>query len=418
MTFPRTPTKINSSGPVSCIVQDNLHPHDFDNRSELRDYIFRKLASRKYEVNTIKLFPEPNTWYPKPAAPASDGKPPLTTTNCHQPAPSALNQILVLLKLVDELHQPFRKLVPFSLIIDVGWLSTLLDIYPIAPTAFLKCEMEFLSIQSENHPQPNQVVFFTMLEIIRLLLKKPQEDIQWSFIDVYLSEKIVGWRHDVHDSKTLTAQYILKLSTYIRTELSSVNLSRSLNRLDEWTEVLSLDLRRCRSSVFLPGRDRLEIYYHVTSGDSNDGHFRTIERIETQYLPTMMKDASITGLRLLQKLMYLTRQFSFRLLHSVERRKDKSKTREFLNKLSDLAELSIDVWSQCGPDASAAEIFEILRIMDGIDNRLQKAGFKDGVFFKAKVKFMRWCCTQDWFQRSVAELHPEWLMRIDTLNEK
>jgi hypothetical protein len=325
---------------------------------------------------------------------------------------------MALLKLVEELYPPFRKLVPFSLIVDAGWLSTLLDIYPIAPTAFLKCEMEFLSIQSESNLEPNQLIFFTMLEIIRHLIQKSQDDIQWSYLDLYLSDKIAGWQHDVHDSKTLTAQYVLKLSTYIRTELSCANLERSLNRLDEWTEVLSLDLRRCRSWIFLPSKDRLVIYYLVKCHDSDRGHFCAIERIETQYLSNFMMEKPITPLRILRKLMYLTRQFSFLLLHSVERRKNKGKTREFLNKLSDMAELGVCAWSECGPNASAAEIFGILRVMDRIDSRLEKAGFRDGVFLKAKVKFMRWCCMQDWFQRSVAELHPEWLVAPDITNEK
>lgn len=402
------------------MAPENLLSDNFDDRVQLRAHILHKLASGKYDISATNLFPQPTTFSSKPEILPSQKTPSSSSTNNNQSAPPSLNEVtktMVLLKLVEELYPPFRKLVPFSLIVDVGWLSTLLDIYPIAPVAFLKCEMEFLSIQPETHLEPNQLIFFTMLEIIRHLTQKPQDDIQWSYFDIYLSEKIDGWRHDVHDLKTLTAQYVLKLSTYIRTELSCANLERSLNRLDEWAEVLSLDLRRYRSSVFLPIKDRLVIYYLVRCNDSDRGHFCAIERIERQYLPTFMMDKPVTPLRVLRKLMYLARQFSFLLLSSVERRKNKRKTTEFLDKLSDMAELGVRAWSECGSDASAAGIFGILRVMDRIDNRLEKAGFKDGVFFKAKVKFMRWCCMQDWFQRSVAELHPEWLVAPDITNK-
>ena len=258
-----------------------------------------------------------------------------------------------------------------------------------------------------------------MLEIIRLLIQKCPNEIRWRSFDSYLADRVVGWRQDVHHSKPVTTTYICKLSTYIQTELSEANLTCSLSHLDEWAEALSISLHSSRPRAYLPSRDRLEIYYLIMSSTSDGGHFCAIDQIETNYLPHVRLDGEVTGPQLLQKLIYLARQFSFVLLSSVERRNNKSKTAEFLEKLSGLAETSVDTWSRVGPrGASATEIFRILRMMNRIDNRLRKAGFKDGVFLKAEVKIMKWCCLQEWFQVSVAKLHPEWLDGTDRSVER
>jgi len=414
MSSQSTATKVTLSTTNICITPENLRSRSTDEFNGIRDQKTFTLPAGVDFIDAIQSYYKSNTWCPKPP---SHVQPSTATHNDQQPPPALLNQSQkfdFLLDLADGLYQPFRKLVPFSLLSDMGWLSTLLDIYPFAPPIFLKTEMEFLSFSCSGHLQPNQVVFFTMLEIIRLLIQKCPDEIQWRPFDLYLADRVIGWRQDIHHSKPVTAIYICKLSNYIRTELASANLTRSLSRLDEWAEALSMNLHRSRPRVYLPGRDRLEIYYLLMSSTSDGDHFGAIEQIETNYLPYIRLDGKVTGLYLLQKLIYLTRQFSFILLSSVERRKNKSRTAEFLEKLSGSAETSVDAWSRAGPDrASASEIFGILKMMDGIDNRLQKAGFKDGVFLKARVKIMRWCCLQEWFQVSVAKLHPEWLDGTD-----
>jgi len=410
MSSQSSATEVKLSRMTLSVTLDNLRNHDAGECNVIRDKETFTLPAGMDFIDAIQSYYKSNTWYPE--SPSHVQPSPPTKNNQQLPA-VPLNQSQkfdFLLHLADALYQPFRKLVPFSLLIDMGWLSTLIDYYPFAPSIFLKTEMEFLSISSAGHPQPNQVVFFTMLEIIRLLMQKYPDGIQWRSFDLYLADRVVGWRQDVHHSKPVTATYICKLSTYIRTELSEASLPRSLSHLDEWAEALSISLHRSRPRVYLPGRDRLEIYYLIMSSTSDGSHFGAMDQIETNYLPHVRLDGKVTGLHLLQKLVYLSRQFSFILLASVERRKNKSRTAEFLGKLNALAETSVDAWSRAGPHgASATEIFRILRMMDRIDNRLRKAGFKDGVFFKAKVRIMRWCCLQEWFQVSVAKLHPEWL---------
>ena len=419
MSSQSSPTEFKLSRATLSITRENVRTHDADGCSVIRDEKTFTLPVGLDFIDAIQSCYKSNTWYPKPP---SHIQPPSPTRNDQQPSPPHLcesQKFDFLLHLADALYQPFRKLVPFSLLIDMGWLSTLLDVYPFAPSIFLKTEMEFLSISSAGHPQPNQVIFFTMLEIIRLLIQKCPDDIQWRSFDLYLADRVVGWRQDVHHSKPVTETYICKLTTYIRTELSEASLTRSLSHLDEWADALSISLHRSRPRVYLPSRDRLEIYYLIMSSTTDGSHFDAIDQIETSYLPNVRLDGKVTGLHLLQKLIYLARQFSFILLSSVERRKNKSRTAGFLEELSSLGETSVDAWSRVGPrGTSATEIFRILRMMDRIDNRLRKAGFKDGVFFKAKVKIMRWCCLQEWFQVSVAKLHPEWLEGTDGFVEK
>ena len=402
-------TEVKLSRMTLSVTRDNLRTDETDECHVVRDKETFTLPTGANFIGAIESYYKSNTksqFHIQPSPPPR---------NDQEPSPSRLNQSQkfdFLLHLADALYQPFRKLVPFSLLIDMGWLSTLLDIYPCSPPIFLKTEMEFLS--ASCHPQLNQVVFFTMLEIIRLLLQKCPDEIHWRSFDLYLADRVVGWRQDVHHSKPVTATYICKLSTYIRTELSEATLTRSLSHLDEWTEALSISLHLSRPRAYLRGPDRLEIYYLIMSSTIDGGHFDAIDQIETNYLPHLRLDDKVTGLYLLQKLIYLAQQFSFILLSSVERRKNKSRTSQFLEKLSSLAETSVDAWSRVGPrGASATEIFRILRIVNRIDSRLRKAGFKDGVFFKAQVNIMRWCCSQEWFQVSVANLHPEWLDGTD-----
>jgi hypothetical protein len=76
--------------------------------------------------------------------------------------------------------------------------------------------------------------------------------------------------------------------------------------------------------------------------------------------------------------------------------------------MGDIAELAVTVWSVIGPQTSASELLWMVEIMDGIDAKLAKSGFVDGVFGKAKVKIMLWCCKQEWFQKALGERHPNW----------
>ena len=80
----------------------------------------------------------------------------------------------------------------------------------------------------------------------------------------------------------------------------------------------------------------------------------------------------------------------------------------FLDAMGDIAELAVTVWSVVGPHTSASELLLMVEVMDEIDAKLTKTGFEDGVFAKAKIKIMLWCCKQEWFQKVLREKHPEW----------
>ena len=80
----------------------------------------------------------------------------------------------------------------------------------------------------------------------------------------------------------------------------------------------------------------------------------------------------------------------------------------FLDAIGDIAELAVTVWSIVGPHTSASELLSMLEIMDEIDAKFTKIGFEDGVFAKAKIKIMLWCCNQEWFPMTLRQKNPEW----------
>jgi len=198
MSSQSTSAKVTLSTTSFCITPDNLRPHGTDEFKGVRDQKTFTLPAGADFIDAIQSYYKSNTWCPEPPSHAQTS----TGTHNDQPPPALLSRSQkfdFLLDLADALYQPFRKLVPFSLLIDLGWLSTLLDIYPFSSPIFLKTEMEFLSISSAGHPQPNQVVFFTMLEIIRNLIQKCPDEIQWRPFDLYLADRVTSWRQRSSD---------------------------------------------------------------------------------------------------------------------------------------------------------------------------------------------------------------------------
>lgn len=391
------------------------HPQNSKYPVPLRDEIIAQILSTVNLVSQGKLFSkslairDPNE---QPQDPEIELTAHITSRqNGPSPVGPGSKQIGIC-KMIDALHPPFRRIIPFSLLVRTEWLTLILDIYRALPPEFLVTEIDFLSTIVASSTRPNQVIFFSMLEIIRLISRTPYDEIQWASFDAYLSDVIVGWRNEVRRSKGISPYYISKIKAYINIDITPTDLPLSQARLDEWTNALLLKIRPIRPLIHLPWQERLEIYYLAIAANRGGSHFPTMEEIEAHYLLSIT-DGDVTGLHLLHRVCYLTRQFSFILLDSSERRKDKAKTEEFLSKLADIAEAGVFTWSCAGPSTSAGEILEIMEVMESIDDRLAKAGFKDGVFLRAKVRVMRWCCLQKWFQRSVEDRHPDWFLASD-----
>ena len=423
-----TPVDFVPTPPSECIDDEKCQAEappatpDSAAHSRLREELRHRIASTHESLDLTKNDFEKHPWFPKP--PPFKAPDSLPATN-QAPDPSHLNPTESRLatdasihtasihKMVDALYQPFRKILPFSLLSEVAWLLSFHELYPVASPEFLIFEIDFLSrdvagfANTFGFAKPNQALFFTILELIRLVIASSHKDVEWKSIDMSLSNTLAGWKHEVRNSKGITARYIAKIQKYIVVELLPANLTRTMLALTEWDHALTTKPRPPPSAILLPRRDRLEIFYAMSSNASKS-HFQAMEQIVTVYIPTLVASGACNGLQVLQKLMYLMRQFVFLLARSPDRHKHTSKTKVFLDAMGDIAELAVTVWSVIGPQTSASELLWMVEIMDGIDTKLAKSGFVDGVFGKAKIKIMLWCCKQEWFQKSLGERHPDW----------
>lgn len=297
---------------------------------------------------------------------------------------------------------------------ELPWLLTFHELYPVASPEFLIFEIDFISrdvagfADTFGFAKPSQAMFFSTLELIRLVIASSHEDVEWKSIDDSLSNTLVRWKHEVRNSRGITARYIAKIQKYILVELLPADLTRTMQGLGEWEQSLAANPRPPQSSVHLPRRDRLEIFY-IMSGHGSNSHLQVMEQIIAVYIPTLVANSTCNGLQVIQKLMYLMRQFVLLLARSPDRHKRTRKTKLFLDAMGDITELAVTVWSVIGPQTSASELLWMVEIMDEIDAKLAKTGFENGVFAKAKIKIMLWCCKQEWFQKVYGERHPEWI---------
>ena len=315
--------------------------------------------------------------------------------------------------MVDALYQPFRKILPFSLLSQVAWLLAFRELYPVASPEFLIFEIDFLTrdiagfAETFGFTKPCQALFFSILELIRLVILSSHKDVDWKSIDSSLLYALVGWRHEVRKSKGITPRYIAKIQKYVLVELLPANLMRTMHGLGEWELALTAKPRPSQSPIALPYPDRLEIFY-VMSGNGSKSHVHVMEQIIAVYVPTLVTNSTHNALHVIQKLMYLMRHFVSLLALSPDCHKSSRRTKMFLEAMGDITELAVTVLSVIGPRTSASELLWMVEVMDEIDAKLAKTGFEQGVFVKAKIKIMSWCCKQEWFERALGERHPEW----------
>jgi len=216
---------------------------DSDAHTRLREELRRRLASTQEPLDLTKNDFEKHPWFPKPPPfkasdplPSIPKAPDLSHLNPTETpfATEASIHTASIHNMVDALYQPFRKILPFSLLSEVPWLLTFHELYPVASPEFLIFEIDFLfrDVAGFGHTygfaKPSQALFFTILELIRLIIASSHKDVEWKSIDVYLSNTLTGWKHEVRNSKGITARYIAKIQKYIVVELLPANLSRTM----------------------------------------------------------------------------------------------------------------------------------------------------------------------------------------------
>jgi hypothetical protein len=226
---------------------------------------------------------------------------------------------------------------------------------------------------------------------------------------------VLDWKDEVHFSSAITAQYISKIAKYFLEELPAAKFQGTVKYLIEWKRELMDEPPEPQPQIYIPRRERLEIYYRVMSANQDKNHFQVMDEIETNYLPALFADLDIPGIQIVRQILYLSRLFSFTLLRSTERRKNKAKTVAFLEKLDACMVIGMDAWSKCGPLARAVDLFKITEILFEIDERAENAGFRDGTFYGAKGVMLCWCRAQEWYGRVKGQQGSE--LQVDSFDD-
>jgi hypothetical protein len=258
-----------------------------------------------------------------------------------------------------------------------------------------------------------QTTFFSLLEIVRLFTVRKYTVHCWSPLDKRLSDMVLDWKDEVRFSSAITPHYISKIAKYVLEELPAANFQTTVKYLIEWKRELLAEPLHPPPRIYIPRRSRLEIYYRVMSTNKDKNHFHVMEEIEANYLPSLFTDLDVTGVQIVGQILYLARLFSFILLRSTARRKNRAKTIAFLEKLDACMVIGMDAWSKCGPQARAVDLFNITEILFEIDERVENAGFRNETFYGAKGVVLFWSRAQEWYRRIEGQQGNE--LQVDSL---